>query len=100
MLVVAALGRLGIGLRPAVPTSVAPKGMATLFGVETVPGADSGDAVPEADTVDELDMQPVEDKPPPSKALLVPVLQAEVGAGLRPPGLTSVAANGRPVPPR
>jgi hypothetical protein len=114
-------GTVSIGLMPMLLSSVAPSGIVPPLSVkvEPDPGVDSGDAVPLDETVGEeaqLDIDVAEAvDPPPSKVefvaaddpvpeTLVPespeelALQFGLGAGLKPPGSTSVAPSGRPVP--
>jgi hypothetical protein len=113
----------GIGLTPPLASSVAPSGIAPplRWNCKVAPAAASGEAEPseEVSSGDEqLDIEaadPTPPSPPPSKEevalvvvpeALIPFpaeldargLQLGFGAGLNPPGLISVAANGMPVP--
>jgi hypothetical protein len=111
-------GTVIIGLMPPLFISVAPSGIAPPSSVrlEFPLGFDNGEAVlPEDSTCD--DVQPEAeivdgpDNPPPSNVEVVPAplvpdrpeapplaLQFVPVAGLKPPGSTSVAPSGRPVP--
>ena len=100
-------GTTGIGLMPLVPVSVAPSGMVLPITLGFVPDTWVED-VPPLDVAAQVELGV---RPPPSKveedvdddvALVPPVeavaLQAELGAGPRPPGSISVAPSGTPVP--
>jgi hypothetical protein len=103
----------GNGLMPALPNSVEPSGIVRPFSlnVEIEPGVDSGDAVPFAATPDVGQLGIVASGPPiviplPSNAGFAAVgepgaavgMQLGLSAGLKPPGSSSVAPNGMPVP--
>lgn len=100
-------GTAGIGLMPLVPVSVAPSGMVLPITLEFIPDTWVED-VPPLDVAAQVELGV---RPPPSKVeedvddnvALVPfveavALQAELGAGPRPPGSISVAPSGTPVP--
>jgi hypothetical protein len=99
-------GTVGIGLRPLVPVSVAPSGIALPITLE--PEVEAWTGVVSLPVV-VVQPEPDDIMPPPSKAeevddmLLVPLdepvaLQVEPGRGPRPPGLISVAPSGMLVP--
>lgn len=101
------------GLTPPLSISVAPRGIVlpAWLNPEFDPDVESGEAVPVEDTVGDaqLDVEATDPAglyPPPSNVEFVsltlePLLvdeQFALGAGLKPPGLISVAPNGMPVP--
>jgi hypothetical protein len=113
----------GIGLTPPLSSSVEPSGMAPPLSLKLkfVTAPASGDAEPLEDVScddeqPDIDVATSTASPPPSKVEAAPVvtpvvpealiagkldgrmLQFGFGAGLNPPGLISVAANGMPVP--
>jgi hypothetical protein len=111
-------GTVIIGLMPPLFISVAPSGIAPPLsvGIEPPLGFDNGEAVPPTDSAcdavqPEAGLVDDPDNPPPSKVEVVPAplvpdrpepaplaLQFVLVAGLKPPGSTSVAPSGRPVP--
>jgi hypothetical protein len=107
LIVLPGAGTVIIELTPALSISVAPSGMVPPLRVNPLdPGIESGEAVPLDKTAEEdvqFDVEaaePAASSPPPSKVELpAPVVpQLEPAAGLKPPGLISVAPSGIPVP--
>jgi hypothetical protein len=111
-------GTVIMGLTPPLSISVAPSGIAppSIVRLELPLGFGNGEAVPPEDSTCD-DVQPEAeivddpDNPPPSNVEVVPTplipdrpeppplaLQFVPVAGLKPPGSTSVAPSGRPVP--